>query len=223
MPWAENARPVLPILSWIPRILEWQSKDVEFDLQARLESRTPAEQKRYREIAASEDHGVQNALTLANPLRPGAGRLEVLTIAHRYIDALARNYFDDIGNLGGIPTIHFAKWCLIDGGRRLLFLSNYDGSWESYLGDFVDNAAIGLNLAWACTEEYPHTRLLGWGGADDEERFKAWSRAYQRPTAVFYSAYPELSIVGINNATWIRAGLHRPGPADLDAWFRRLT
>jgi hypothetical protein len=40
---------------------------------------------------------------------------------------------------------------------------------------------------------------------------------------VFYSAYPELSIVGINNATWIRAGLHRPGPADLDAWFRRLT
>jgi hypothetical protein len=154
----------------------------------------------------------------------GPDRLGVVRASHAYIDAMARNHFDEIGQLGGIPTIHFAKWLLVDDSTRLLFLSNYDSSWESYLGDFVDRAAVGLNLAWTCTEDYPHTFLLALQGATDEERFKAWSRSRQRPTQVFYTAYPELSIAALNNNTWVRNGLHRPpGAADLRAWFRRLT
>jgi hypothetical protein len=111
----------------------------------------------------------------------------------------------------------------MDDDKRLLFLSNYDSSWESYLGDFIDQAAIGLNLAWSCTEGYPRTRLLFDGGANDEERFKAWGRAHQRPTQVFYSAYPDLSVAAVNNNSWIRIGLHSPGPPDVRAWLRRLT
>ncbi|MEI9948898.1 MAG: hypothetical protein WDO74_07925 [Pseudomonadota bacterium] len=91
-----------------------------------------------------------------------------------------------------------------------MFFSNYDSSWESYLGDFVDRAAIGLNLAWTLTAEYPKTSYLTGLGASDEERFKAWSRAYQRPTQVFYTAYPELGLAAVNNNTWIRCGLHHP-------------
>jgi hypothetical protein len=65
---------------------------------------------------------------------------------------------------------------------------------------------------------------LALGGADDEERFKAWGRAYQEPTQVFYSAYPELSIAAINNNSCIRHGLQvRPSAAEIGAWFRRLT
>ncbi len=48
------------------------------------------------------------------------------------------------GKLGEISTIHFARWISIDHGQRLLFLSNYDGSWTNYLGDFRDEA-LGLN------------------------------------------------------------------------------
>ena len=137
---------------------------------------------------------------------------------------MAKRYFDDIGQLGGIPSIHFAKWLLIDDNKRLMFLTNYDSSWESYLGDFVDHAPVGLNLAWVCTSQYPRTALLVFLGATDEERFKAWSRAHQRPTQVFYTAYPELSIAALNNNTWIRCGLHHaPGALDLRAWFRRIT
>jgi hypothetical protein len=138
---------------------------------------------------------------------------------------MAKNQFDDIGQLGGIPTIHFAKWLLIDGDTRLLFFSNYDSSWESYLGDFVDRAAIGLNLAWTWTDLYPSINTLFYaGGANDEERFKAWSRAHQRPTQVFYAAYPGLGIAALNNNTWIRCGLHHPPCAmDVRSWFRRLT
>jgi hypothetical protein len=149
--------------------------------------------------------------------------LDVLRFAHSYVDRIAKRHFNDIGQLGRIPSIHFAKWLLIDDSRRLVFFSNYDSSWESYLGDFIDQASFGLNVAWACTEGYPRTQILAIGGARDEERFKAWGRACQRPTPVFYSAYPDLSVASINNNTWIRVGLHRSGPSDLDGWFRRLT
>lgn len=204
-------------------ILRWPKRDQQYDQRARQEAWRERERQVFVEIAETEDYALQNALTHLVPLR-GADRLSVLLHSHGYIDVMARNHFNDIGQLGGIPTIHFAKWLLVDDQRRLLFLSNYDSSWESYLGDFVDRAAIGLNLAWTCTADYPKTKLLVLGGAADEERFKAWSRAHQRPTQLFYTAYPELGIAALNNNTWIRCGLHHPpGGVDLRGWFRRLT
>jgi hypothetical protein len=212
------------IVSQLGNLWRWSRTDPEFDQRARQEAWTAADRRAFLEVSANEDHGLQNALTHVVPLK-NAGRLRVLRAAHGYIDRMAKSQFDDIGQLGGIPTIHFAKWLLIDGDSRLLFFSNYDNSWESYLGDFVDRAAIGLNLAWTWTDAYPTTDALFYkGGANDEERFKAWSRAHQRPTQVFYAAYPELGIAALNNNTWIRCGLHHPpGAIDLRAWFRRLT
>jgi len=211
------------VLSQLWNIRRWQRLDPEYDQRARQEAWTAVDRRRFLEIAETEDHALQNALTHVVPLK-GVERLALLLFSHGYIDTMAKNHFDDIGQLGGIPTIHFAKWLLIDDNARLVFFSNYDSSWESYLGDFVDRAAIGLNLAWTLTEEYPTTSYLTRLGASDEERFKAWSRAYQRPTQVFYTAYPELGIAALNNNTWIRCGLHHPpGAAELRAWFRRLT
>ena len=223
--WLKNisGKLVLFILSQLHNLDRWTRTDPQFDQRARQEAWTDADRQAFSEIAASEDHGLQNALTHVVPLK-NTDRLKVLLAAHGYIDLMAKKQFDDIGQLGGIPTIHFAKWLLIDDNARLLFLSNYDSSWESYLGDFVDRAAIGLNLAWTWTNLYPRTILFNWGGANDEERFKAWSRAQQRPTQVFYAAYPELGIAALNNNTWIRWGLHHPPSAmDLPEWFRRLT
>jgi hypothetical protein len=210
-------------LSQLANIFKWQRVDPQFDQRARQEAWTGADRQTFLEIAATEDHALQNALTHVVPLKH-ANRAAVLRAAHGYIDLMAKRHFDDIGQLGGIPTIHFAKWLLLDGGSRLLFLTNYDSSWESYLGDFVDRAPVGLNLAWTCTDQYPTTFLLVLLGATDEERFKAWSRAHQRATQVFYTAYPDLSIAALNNNTWIRCGLHHaPGAADLHGWFRRIT
>lgn len=223
--WLQNLslRLVAITLSELRNILRWQAEDLEFDQRGRQEAWTEADHRALLEIAETEDHALQNALTHVVPLKH-SDRLTMLLSAHGYIDRMAKNHFNDIGQLGGIPTIHFAKWLLIDDNSRLLFLSNYDSSWESYLGDFVDRAAVGLNLAWSCTDGYPRTLLLALRGATDEERFKAWSRAHQRPTQVFYTAYPELGIAALNNNTWIRLGLHHPpGAAELRSWFRRLT
>jgi hypothetical protein len=231
LPWikAAKARDVLPIVSRLSEaVFEWQRKDAVFDVRQHQEAWTAADRESFLAIARTEDHGTQNALTHVVPVRGGAGRLSVLKHAHAIIHRVARDHFCYIGQLGQIPSIHFAKWLLFESEKRLLFFSNYDSSWESYLGDFVDQAAMGLNLAWSCTREYPRTVALAWEGAADEETFKSWGRAYQVPTQVFYSAYPDLTIETINNNTWIRHGLHqredgRSMEAGLDAWMRRVT
>ncbi len=73
---------------------------------------------------------------------------------------------------------------MIDDGRRLLFLTNYDGSWENYLDDFIDKAALGLTGIWSNTLNFPRTRFLVLGGARDEKRFKAIARKTQAYTNV---------------------------------------
>jgi len=128
------------------------------------------------------------------------------------------------GTLSGIPTIHFAHWSLLDGGRRLLFLSNYDGSWGSYLDDFVDKASRGLTAIWTNTVDFPRTRFLVLDGARNGTAFKAFARMRQTPTAVWYCAPPYrdhvLSVRRIDANSTLREGLAEAPPTDaLNAWL----
>ena len=143
-------------------------------------------------IGVEEDRVDQNGLTHMVALKPGWYRPFALKMMVHIVTALADSGALT-GRLGGIQTIHFARWVALP-DRRLLFFSNYDGSWEAYLGEFVDKAALGLTMIWTNTIWYPKTRLLLFKGAKDEESFKAWTRANQVPTQVWYSAYPLLSV-----------------------------
>lgn len=147
-------------------------------------------------VEGQEDYKVQNQLTHLVEVRPGWFRQLTLRTVLGGINFLARHYYNR-GDLGGIPSIHFARWVIIDGGRRLLFFSNYDGSWERYLGDFIDQAAVGLTGVWSNTRGYPKTRLLFGKGATNEEDFKQWTRDHQVYTQVWYSAHAEESVRNI--------------------------
>ncbi len=165
---------------------------------------------------------VQNQLTHLVEIKPGWFRMTTLKIVLWAIDFLARHYFNR-GLLGGIPSIHYARWMILERDRRLLFFSNFDGSWESYLGAFVDQAAMGLTAVWSNTENYPKSSFLLWQGARDEESFKNWTRRHQLQTHVWYSAYPTLSVQNVNDNTKLRAGLRHPLEADaLEDWLRTL-
>ena len=50
------------------------------------------------------------------------------------------------GRLARVSTIHFARWVLLDDNRRVFFASNYDGSLESYMDDFINKVAFGLKV-----------------------------------------------------------------------------
>lgn len=153
---------------------------------------TPELRAKRDSIGVEEDRVDQNGLTHLVALKPGRYRPFALKMMVHLVTALA-DAGALTGRLGGIQTIHFARWVALPDGR-LLFFSNYDGSWEAYLGEFVDKASLGLTMIWTNTIWYPKTRFLLFKGAKDEESFKAWTRANQVPTQVWYSAYPFLSV-----------------------------
>jgi hypothetical protein len=115
-----------------------------------------------KDLVERENQIVQNQLTHLVDIKPGAFRLMTLKGVLRSINLLAKAVFNK-GKLGEIPTIHFARWIIIDEGRRLLFFSNFDGSWENYLGDFVDKAAVGLTGVWKQHRGLSQNPLAGAG------------------------------------------------------------
>ncbi len=153
-----------------------------------------------------EDLHNQNQFSQLIPMKKG--KIRSLTLNALMVYARFRINVEFVkGKLMGIPTIHFARWLRIEGGNRMLFFSNFDGSWQQYLGDFIDKSGWGLTAIFSNTENFPRTRYLFWGGAYDEEHFLAWSRYYQIPTHIWYCAYPNLSIKNINNNSYIRRDL----------------
>ncbi len=171
-----------------------------------------------------ENHtsSVQNHMASITIVKPGWLRRSTLRIVLWAVNLLAR-VFSTTGTLSGIPSIHFAHWSMIDNGRRLLFLSNFDGSWENYLDDFIDKASHGLTGVWSNTINFPRTYFLIFGGATDGPRFKAVARNSQIVTNVWYSAYWDQTVQGIDNSSSIREDLLKPlDPASASALLQRL-
>ncbi|MEZ5652469.1 MAG: hypothetical protein R3E87_18170 [Burkholderiaceae bacterium] len=108
------------------------------------------------------------------------------------------------GHLADIRSIHFARWIMLP-DRRLLFLTNYDGDFSSYLGEF--QKVPGVNQVWGATEGFPRSFLLSIEGARREKLFKDFARASQVETLIWYCAYPELSVQEIERATRLRYAL----------------
>jgi len=156
-----------------------------------------------RKLEEYEDLENQNQFTQVLIMKPAKMRVITLQGLMLFAKSLIKNLFVS-GKLMGIPTIHFARWVMIDDNKRMLFFSNFDGSWQQYLGDFIDKSGWGLTGIWSNTVNFPRTRFLFTGGAYDEEHFLAWSRYYQAPTAIWYCAYPHLSIKNVMNNSYIR-------------------
>lgn len=158
------------------------------------------------EILAREDHAAQNNLTAISTMKAGILRRLALRLSFYLISISAQKVFKP-GFLATINTIHFARWVLLPGTDKLMFFSNYGGSWESYLEDFIAKAAAGLTGVWSNTEGYPRTRWLFLDGARDGDRFKRWARRQQVPTLFWYSAYPHLNTTRIRINSRIRRGI----------------
>ncbi|MBB3229272.1 hypothetical protein [Halomonas stenophila] len=179
---------------------------------------------RVRALEVDEDHGVHNQLSAVGHIQAGPFRRGVLRVALWLLQFAVSHVFYR-GKLAEIDTIHFARWVIIDRGERVVFFSNFDGSPESYQDDFIERVAFGLNLVFSNGEGWPRTRLLLFGGASDEQAFKAYYRDHQVPTAVWYRApaYAGLTAVNLANNAAIRAGLSGAmSDAGCRAWLQRF-
>jgi hypothetical protein len=178
--------------------------------------------ERWQQLASLEDHVVQNQFSAIGFVKPQPFRQLTARLVLALANFVVRHFFNR-ANLAGVKTIHFAQWIFVDDGRRVLFHSNYDGTLESYMDDFINIVAWGLNAVFSNGVGYPRTNWLMKDGANDEGAFKDYLRNRQIPTQVWYSAYPGLTALNIDNNARIREGLSgRMGLAEATAWVRRL-
>jgi hypothetical protein len=183
----------------------------------------PPPLERVQSIATLENKIAQNHLASIVLVKPGLLRAGLIRVGLKALGLGVRAFSAD-GYLGNMRTIHFAHWSLINNGGRLLFLSNYDGSWESYLDDFIDKAHSGLTLAWSNCVGFPRTQWLVQGGATRGRLFKAWARHSQQPSLFWFNAYRDLTVNQIVRNAAFADALRRPSltQKEMEAWCKLL-
>ncbi len=157
-------------------------------------------------LSRSEDHDVTNQFTAMGSVKPGLVRRWTLSGILTTVDYAAR-HFVRRGRLGRIRTIHFARWVFLDRKKRMVFFSNYDGTVESYMDDFINKTGFGLNAVFGNGIGYPRTNWLVLDGCQHEQNYKNFLRRHTLPTQVWYKAYPGLTAVDLERNTRIRQGL----------------
>lgn len=177
----------------------------------RLEKADPeicptVDQAHSTELSSTEDHDVTNQFSAMGSLKPGIVRLLTIIGVLSVVNYAARHFVRP-GRLGRIRTIHFARWVYIAGKRRMAFFSNYDGSVESYMDDFINKTGFGLNASFSNGIGYPRTNWLVLDGCADERKYKEFLRRHTVLTQVWYKAYPGLTAIDLERNTRIRSGL----------------
>ncbi|WP_455210139.1 hypothetical protein [Kaarinaea lacus] len=210
------------ILVWLFIIRQKEKRDIVDTHRADL--------SKLNHLRSYEDYYVQNQFSATGYVKPGILRLITVKVILFLAQTGLRHIFNK-GNLAGVKwlgldgvyTIHFARWILFDNDQRMVFASNYDGSLESYMVDFVDKVAWGLNLVFSNGVGYPKSRWLVFGGARDEQRFKDFIGNHQIPTQAWYSPYGHLSAINIANNEAIREGLFGDlTETQAQRWLQRL-
>jgi hypothetical protein len=175
------------------------------------------------QLAIIEDHEVTNQFSAMGSLKPGSARRWVLSYLLWVINWTARHIYTK-GRLARVRTIHFARWVFLDGKKRILFASNYDGSLDSYMDDFINKVFFGLNVVFSNGIGYPTTRWMLADGAWDEQKFKYFLRRHELPTEVWYNAHPSMTAVELERNSRIRHGLEASAVSEEAAreWLQLL-
>ncbi|WP_224241397.1 hypothetical protein [Hyalangium gracile] len=179
-------------LGWVEKrlrgVLRRQSPEA-----ARVVGRHGAALPRYEREPQGQ---VQNPMIHVATLVPGLGSRLALWMTLRSVNLRLARY---VVGLNHIRAIHCARWVLLKSRRpgrgsllrprtrRLLFFSNYDGSWESYIDSFIDDSEVRNFLVniWKDTEDFP----LRARGRPFLEPFKGWIHQKQVRTRVWYSTH----------------------------------
>ncbi|NIJ22225.1 hypothetical protein FHS95_003940 [Sphingomonas naasensis] len=183
----------------------------------------PVDPKMLREMARREDWIPQNHMGSIVLIKPGILRMILIRAGHLGLGLVLRIVARQ-GYLGSMRTIHFAHWAMVNNKSRLMFFSNFDQTWESYLDDFIEKAHAGLTLAWCCGVGFPPTRFLVKDGASHGRQFKEWARHSMSVSRFWYSAYKNLTAEQIERNFRIAIGLRKRTLSDKDAalWINDL-
>ena len=174
-----------------------------------------------KSLAIIEDRVITNQFSAYGNIKPGLFRRWTLVFLLFAVEYTTRHIYNR-GFLARVNTIHFARWVFLDNRTRLFFASNYDGGLETYMGDFINKVAWGLNIVFSNGVGYPKTNWLVMDGAKDELTFKDFLRRHQLPTDVWYDATPGITAFDMERNSRIRNGIEQQSMTDdeLSEWIK---
>ncbi len=194
--------PLLILYIIVLQIVEWNYKGFEM-------TQSDLNQDRLTALKDEEDFIYQNQLSQIFEVKSGLRRIGLKLFL--FIVTYGGKYLFVKGVLFHTPTIHFARWVLLDNGKRFIFFSNFDGSYDEYLGDFVDHNGWGLNSIYGAAVGYPRTLFMFAGGSYKIAEFMGWGRKTQVSTQIWYSAYPWHGLQQIVDKSKLRTELFNSG------------
>lgn len=173
--------------------------------------------------------GKAYAMNVVTPMRPAR------TAINHFLFYAARALPDRLMGLLGLSIIHFARWVIIrrsdwpDLGQPkedlmndyMLFISNFNGTWDQYIDAFADGIPSGLDLFWYSSTKYPKSIPIS--------PFKSYIRSNQIDTDYYYNATPGAAQRDVKAALRVRSAVlrleqaHKSGPeAFQQAWRSEL-
>lgn len=137
---------------------------------------------------------------------------------NRWIFLFVRSFPGTLAGLLGLQFIHFARWVIIPRKAwpnlgeeaetlerdAMLFLSNFNGTWDQYIDAFADGIPTGLDLLWYKNARYP--------GSVPITPFKNYIRANQIDCDFYYNATPGAAYRDIMSALRVRRALIELAP-----------
>ena len=90
-----------------------------------------------------------------------------------------------------VGTLHVSHWVLFP-KNHLGFFTIYDGDWDKYLQDFVENVSFAFDTIFPHVDGAPPTPV-----AQNADAFYQWALEANHPPIGFYSAYPGLGVQDI--------------------------
>ncbi len=95
-----------------------------------------------------------------------------------------------------LKTVHFARFVFLSDNTQLAVITTYDGSFDKYINDFIDEIGDVFNALLSHMTEAPALPVQ-----QNRDAFLAYVKANDlRGIDPFYSAYPQASVITILDA-----------------------
>jgi len=138
---------------------------------------------------------VQNPLTLVMTVKSAADSQALQALLHKLQSAPPELNPVWVA-LTKLNTVHFARFVFLDANMKLAVITTYDGSFEDYINEFIDEIGDVFNALLAHMADAPPLPVQ-----KNRQQFLDYVRANDlRAIEPFFSAYPKATVLDIKAA-----------------------
>jgi hypothetical protein len=136
---------------------------------------------------------VQSPLTVIMTIKSPQAFEELSALLESY-NAMPPDKNPVVCALNAVGTVHFARFLFLENNTKFGIITTYDGDFETYIRDFSDKIGDIFDVIHTHMIDQPPLPVK-----EHPEEFLAYIRAHEVKPIAFYSAYPALTVLGINS------------------------